>query len=761
VASTFVALAAGCAVPAASSLFGLPGTGLLAIAAGAGIGVAAGALLSAQTRRAVNRRSEQVSDQLSADVLAIADRLAADPRCTHQSRSGGPDADLDADGVGARADPSVGSGLGVGSGFGTAVLLPFPRQRAAAPQGADGMSPATKPSGGGSGSAAGPSSALAATGTAARLELIEHSLRQVLLKAACTHDCGSMIDAPGDVVMALRDGRVAEVSGSSLTILGWAAGQLRGQLFTALMHADDRSTFSDLLDGDASAATTGARARPRVRMRSVSGEWHVIEWAIASRQEHGLVVMAGRDVTDQVQMEADLLHQATHDKLTGLPNRAALMNLAAEAVAAAGPAAPLTVVMIDLDRFKDVNDSLGHAVGDQLLAQVGPRLRSALRPHDTIARLGGDEFAVLLPTAGEHGARLVAERLADALDSPFVVDGMDLHVEASIGIAVSHRDARVETATIEGLLREADIAMYRAKQDGAGIALFDPDRDSGQSRTRLELSSELRRAIAEDQLVLHYQPLVDVLEGRMAGVEALVRWQHPERGLLPPGVFLPLAEQTGLIIPLSKIVLSTAVSQAAEWLRAGTPVQIAVNLSPRWLQHADVPEIVERMLAEHDVPPSLLRLEITESVVLVQPEHAMGMLNRLRDMGVGLSLDDFGTGYSSMTHLRNLPVDELKVDRGFVHAMTTSPQDAVIVRAAIELGHNLGMNVVAEGIEDAETLAEVVSAGCALAQGYYFAKPLPPAELIAWARDRFPGFGSSQQPATRAHRSDRLAGTAL
>jgi diguanylate cyclase (GGDEF)-like protein/PAS domain S-box-containing protein len=707
-ASIVVALAAGCAVPAASSAFGLPGTGLLAIASGAGIGVAAGALLSARTRRAVHRRSARVTDELSADVLAIADRLAADPRCTHQPHSGG-------------------------------VLLPFPRQR-------DG----------------GPSSAAtvaAAAGTSGRLELIEHSLRQVLLQA-CGHDCGSMIDAPGDVVMALRDGHVTEVSGSSLTLLGWAAGQLRGQLFTGLMHADDRSTFSDLLDGDPTA-TTGTRARPRVRMRSVSGEWHVIEWAIASRQEHGLVVMAGRDVTDQVQMQADLLHQATHDKLTGLPNRAALMDLAAEAVEAAGPATPLSVVMIDLDRFKDVNDSLGHAVGDQLLAQVGPRLRAALRPHDTIARLGGDEFAVLLPTAGEHGARLVAERLAEALDSPFVVDGMDLHIEASIGIAVSHRDARVETATMEGLLREADIAMYRAKQDGAGIALFDPDRDSGQSRTRLELSSELRRAIAEDQLVLHYQPLVDVLEGRMAGVEALVRWQHPERGLLPPGVFLPLAEQTGLIIPLSKIVLATAVSQAAEWLRAGTPVQIAVNLSPRWLQHADVPEIVERMLTKHAVPPSLLRLEITESVVLVQPEHAMGMLNRLRDMGVGLSLDDFGTGYSSMTHLRNLPVDELKVDRGFVHAMTTSPQDAVIVRAAIELGHNLGMNVVAEGIEDAETLAEVVSAGCALAQGYYFAKALPPAELIAWAKDRFPGFGSDQGPATRGHRADRLAGTAL
>jgi diguanylate cyclase (GGDEF)-like protein len=440
----------------------------------------------------------------------------------------------------------------------------------------------------------------------------------------------------------------------------------------------------------------------------------------------------------------------SQDPLTGLPDRAELLRLAAEAVAAAGPLNPLSVLVLDLDRFKDVNDSLGHAVGDRLLGQVGPRLRAALRPSDTIARLGGDEFAVLLPTAGEDGARTVAGRLADALDSPFDVDGMVLHVEASIGIAVSHRDERTETTHVEGLLREADIAMYRAKGEGSGIVQFDPERDAAQGRSRLQLSSQLRRAITGGELVLHYQPLVDVCEGRLAGVEALVRWQHPEQGLLPPGVFLPLAESTGMIVPLSRLVLASAIAQAASWNRAGYPVAIAVNLSPRLLQNADVPQVVTELLGEHDVPPELIRLEITESVVLAHPELALSQLEQLREMGIGLSLDDFGTGYSSMTHLRHLPVDELKVDRAFVHAMTTSQQDAVIVRAAVELGHNLGMHVVAEGIEDADTLAEVVSAGCSLAQGYYFSRPLPPEDLIAWTVDRFPEFGTATgEPAVR------------
>lgn len=566
-----------------------------------------------------------------------------------------------------------------------------------------------------------------------------------------SRESGVPVELPRDVVVVLgRDGLVSSWSESSQATLGWSAADLQGRPFSAILHSGDLGIFASLVE-QVLSMTPAPETKARVRVRSSAGDWHVLEWAGSNGLSSGTVEIAGRDVTEQVRIQADLLHQSTHDTLTGLPNRTSLMSMAADTVTDASEDRPASVLMIDLDRFKDVNDSLGHAIGDRLLAQVGPRLRSALRPGDTIARLGGDEFAVLLPSAAEEGSRGVADRLAEALDEPFVVDGMDLHVEASIGIAVSHRKDRPETRTVEGLLREADIAMYRAKSEGAGILLFEPEHDSGDGRSRLELSAELRRGITEGQLILHYQPVVDVVEGRLAGVEALVRWEHPERGLLAPWAFLPLAEQTGLIIPLSKLVLATAVQQAAAWRAAGRPIQIAVNLSPRWLQHADVPEIVAGMLADHDVPPDLLRLEITESVVLAQPQHALVLLNRLRDMGIGLSLDDFGTGYSSMTHLRNLPVDELKVDRSFVDAMTTNPQDAVIVRAAIELGHNLGMDVVAEGIENADTLAEIVAAGCSLAQGYYFAKPLPPADLIAWAVERFPGFGAGDPGSRRPH----------
>lgn len=550
----------------------------------------------------------------------------------------------------------------------------------------------------------------------------------------------SIVDASGDLVVVLGShGVVTFISESVTTVLGWPVEEIQGSTLAGLVHAGDLEQYMDLVADAGRAGVPEESDRPRLRLRAQDGTWRVLELAVSVHRDGGLgaVVFTGRDVTDQVAIERELVHQATHDMLTGLPNRKALLQLAEQQVAVASTYRPTSVIMIDLDRFKDVNDSLGHAVGDQLLAQVGPRLRSILRPSDTIARLGGDEFAVLLPCAGEEGAQMVAERLTLQLVDPFVIDGMELHVEASFGIAVSHQDGRDGTATVETLLREADIAMYRAKEYGMGAATFDPARDSGQNRSRLELSAELRRAITDGQLVLYYQPVVDILEGRLAGVEALVRWQHPERGLLLPGEFLPLAEKTGLIMPLSKFVLGSAMRQAAQWAGSGWPVQIAVNISPRWLQHGDLTDTVLRMLDEYGVSPDLIRLEITESAILADPEDTLPLLVKLREIGIGLSLDDFGTGYSSMTHLRQLPVDEVKVDRAFVQAMTSAPEDAVIVRAAIGLGHDLGMAVVAEGIEDVETLAEVVASGCSLAQGFYFSPPLPSRELAEWAQHRF------------------------
>jgi diguanylate cyclase (GGDEF)-like protein/PAS domain S-box-containing protein len=550
----------------------------------------------------------------------------------------------------------------------------------------------------------------------------------------------SIVDTSGDLVVVLEsETEVTFVSESVTTILGWSPEEVRNSSLSSFIFAGDLETYRSLLKSPQAMAGSGDTDYPRLRLHAKDGSWRVLETTVSVHHDGGLgtLVLTGRDITDQVAVERELVHQATHDVLTGLPNRKALLHLAEEEVAEATLTDPTSVIMIDLDRFKDVNDSLGHAVGDQLLAQVGPRLRATLRPVDTIARLGGDEFAVLLPKVDEEGARIVADRLSLQLVDPFVIDSMELHVEASLGIAVSHREGREAPASVETLFREADIAMYRAKEYGMGIASFDPDRDSGQNRSRLELSAELRRAINENQLVLYYQPVVDILEGRLAGVEALVRWQHPERGLLLPAEFLPLAETTGLIIPLSKFVLASAMEQAAQWVGSGWPVQVAVNISPRWLQHGDLADTVLQMLEEYEVSPDLIRLEITESAILADPEDTLPLLVQLREMGVGLSLDDFGTGYSSMTHLRQLPVDEVKVDRAFVQAMTSTPEDAVIVRAAIGLGRDLGMAVVAEGVEDVETLAEIVASGCALAQGFYFSPPIPATDLTDWARHRF------------------------
>jgi diguanylate cyclase len=279
--------------------------------------------------------------------------------------------------------------------------------------------------------------------------------------------------------------------------------------------------------------------------------------------------------------------------------------------------------------------------------------------------------------------------------------------------------------------------MYRAKEEHLGIAFYDTEVDA-RNTSRLELSAALRHGIAANELTLFFQPIVDVENRRVKAVEALVRWDRPNHGILPPAVFLPLAEDTGLIVGMSAEILDQAVRQAAAWASEGWRTPVSVNMSPRWLQHSDVPEQVDEMLRRYGVRPEQLRLEITEGVVLVDPKGSLPQLRKLREMGIGLALDDFGTGYSSMTHLRSLPVDQIKIDRQFVGSMTTTEEDAFIVRAAIELGHNLGMSVVAEGIEDAGTLAEVTASGCTLAQGYYFSKPLPAAEVLPWVGAKYP-----------------------
>ena len=430
---------------------------------------------------------------------------------------------------------------------------------------------------------------------------------------------------------------------------------------------------------------------------------------------------------------ADNAHQVLHDALTDLPNRTLLRDRIEQAIRQGDrELVPAALLLLDLERFKEVNDTLGHHYGDQLLIQVAQRLRAALRNVDTVARLGGDEFAVLLSRIETaEGAVAVANKLQAVLQEPFELEGLSLDVEASIGVALYPEHA----SDPDELLQHADIAMYVAKDTHAGYVLFDPTLDQHSPR-RLALLGELRRAIGEQQLVLHYQPKVDTHTGQVLGVEALVRWQHPEHGLIPPGDFIPLAERTGLIGPLTTYVLDAALRQCHQWRQAGHELAIAVNVSARSLLDLAFPDQVAGLLAREDLPARLLIVEITESTIMADPTHALEILGRLNAMGVQIAIDDFGTGYSSMAHLKTLPVQELKVDRSFVSQMTNNSRDAVIVRSTVDLGRNLGLRVVAEGVEDVVTSQELEALGCDAIQGYYISRPVPPDDLIHWLEER-------------------------
>jgi diguanylate cyclase (GGDEF)-like protein len=430
-----------------------------------------------------------------------------------------------------------------------------------------------------------------------------------------------------------------------------------------------------------------------------------------------------RRQTEALQTSAERdRYQATHDALTGLPNWVLMRDRLEQGLAAASRSAgEVALLLIDLDRFKEINDTLGHSYGDKLLCQVGPRLQSVLREGDTVARLGGDEFTVLLPLVDGVGeAESVAERLRAALHQPFDVNGVALDVEASIGIALSPWHG----TDTEELLRNADIAMYVAKEVKAGAVVFRPE-EHVTAPSRITVLGDLRRALdGAEELFLNYQPKYTLDGERIEGLEALLRWQHPTVGLIPPDEFIPIAEGTGIILPLTERVLDLALAQMRGWLDAGHAVPVAVNLSTRCLLDAGLPDLVERLLAEHRVPAALLRLEVTESAVMGDAARCMEVLQRLHDLGVRLSIDDFGTGYSSMAYLRRLPVDELKIDRSFVLGMTTTQQDAVLVRTAIDLGHNLGLTVVAEGVEGVEHVTALRALGCDIAQGYHYARPM-------------------------------------
>ena len=419
------------------------------------------------------------------------------------------------------------------------------------------------------------------------------------------------------------------------------------------------------------------------------------------------------------------------DELTGLPNRRLLYERLDNGIAAREHGGMLAFVLVDLDGFKELNDTLGHRAGDLVLRQVGARMHEALRPEDLLARLGGDEFGVLVPGADGAAAMHVARRMQSTLERPFTVDGLALHVEASIGAAAFPE----HSGDADGLIQRADIAMYQAKAGKLGCALYDPDRDR-HSRAQLGLVGGLSKAIERGELVLHYQPKAVLETGEVMGAEALVRWQHPEQGLLMPAAFLPLADQTGLMRPLTLYVLDRALEQCAQWRREGFELTVAVNLAVANLIDLQLAVDVRERLEHWGVPPHALQLEVTENIVMIDPERGVSVMQALREIGVGLSLDDFGTGHSSLAYLKRLGVDELKIDRCFVAPMTGDPDSAAIVRLTIELARALGMTAVAEGIEDAETWECLRELGCPLAQGYHLSRPLPADALIAWLRSR-------------------------
>jgi diguanylate cyclase (GGDEF)-like protein len=429
--------------------------------------------------------------------------------------------------------------------------------------------------------------------------------------------------------------------------------------------------------------------------------------------------------------ESQIMDLAYRDTLTGLPNRALFSDRLEQALRLAPRMnAPMSVVLMDVDNFKYVNDTLGHQVGDLLLREVAERLSTVVRREsDTVARLGGDEFVVLLPSDDVEGALRVARGLQAALEAPMRLDGHVVDCRVSMGIA--SYPVHGDSATT--LLRRADVAMYTAKRLNNGLAVYD-DRHDHDSRARLSLMGELRQAVDQGQLRLHYQPKVHLAKPRELHVEALVRWQHPVRGMVPPSEFIPFAEQTGFVRAITQWVLAEAVRQCAEWRRGGLAAQVWVNISARDLLDPDLAERFAALLAAHGCQAASVGLEITESAILDDPGHALRNLERLSALGCRIAIDDYGTGYSSLAYLKRLPVNELKIDRSFVMGMVAEASDAVIVRSTIDLAHNMGLLVVAEGVEDEATLRRLREMGCDLVQGFHLSKPLPAAEATRWLR---------------------------
>jgi diguanylate cyclase (GGDEF)-like protein/PAS domain S-box-containing protein len=557
-------------------------------------------------------------------------------------------------------------------------------------------------------------------------DITDRRLSEAALKES-ERELRSMFAGAGIGMARLRlDGTVTDVNPALVKMLGYSKKEFVGKPLAEFMFEEDAA---DVRIGELSRFDLGTvRADIRCRAKDGGTVWarSVASLVRDVRGAPASVVLTLEDISDQKAHQRDLEHQVLHDTLTGLPNRVLLHERLSNAILVGRREGHrMALLLMDLNGFKEVNDALGHQAGDQLLRQVAARVREELRISDTVARLGGDEFAIILPGVGDHeDAAQAANKLVNALGTPFDVAGERLHVAASIGIALFPEHGE----DVDTLLRRADIAMYVAKRGDSDFAIYSPDQDE-HSPSRLAMMGELRQALEEDQLVLHYQPKVELRSGHVVGVEALVRWQHPRLGMLPPDRFMPLAEHSGLVRPLDRWVLEAAIRQCREWRDQGLNLTAAINLSMRTLHDRELPDFVAHVLNKYGLEASAIQVEITESTLMANPELAVEVTTRLAQMGVRLAIDDFGTGYSSLAYVRRLQAAEIKIDRSFVLEMARAENDAVIVQSTIELGRNLGLQVVAEGVENQETREMLLAGGCELAQGFMLSRPLTSEEL--------------------------------
>ncbi|GBL44793.1 diguanylate cyclase/phosphodiesterase [Sulfuriferula multivorans] len=533
------------------------------------------------------------------------------------------------------------------------------------------------------------------------------------------------------IVSISSNGRIELFNPGAERMFNYRSADILGENISILMPEPYRSEHDQYLErylqtGESHVIGT---AREVAAQRS-NGETFPMELRVSEFSLDGQRMFIGimRDITERKATEEKIIHLAHFDALTDLPNRRLVQDRTQQTIAWARRAdAQFAVMFIDLDKFKSINDTLGHNVGDQLLQRVAQRLIESLRAEDTVGRQGGDEFIVLLASlsAAEDSA-VVAQKILSALSAPFVINGQDLRTGASIGIAVYPQDGE----DVETLLKNSDTAMYHAKEAGRSNYQFFAQTMNAAAAERLLLESSLRQAIDRNQLLLHYQPLVNIADGRIVATEALVRWNHPELGLISPARFIPIAEDSGVIIPLGDWVLRRACYQLKQWREQGIPLQrMVVNLSPRQFRQKHLVQTFTQVLKETGVDPHWLGLEVTESVIMENPEEAIGILCELKALGIELSLDDFGTGYSSLSYLKRFPIDKLKIDQSFVRDITTDPDDEGMVAAIIVMAHQLSIRVVAEGVETEAQLAFLRGQGCDEYQGYYFSRPLPADEL--------------------------------